>query len=1037
MMPRRSDAPRDLLLGLLALYNGMVGREQLAAAIAAWTKSDRPMADLLVEQGALSPPRCAQVEDMTTEYLAAHGDDPAKSLAALDLHGLTPLSLDGAGGRGFETTTVGAYRECAPDAEESAATLAEDHAKTLEALDLQGSSQPSQADAFGPSAEATLVYNSGEPRPDGGEHAAAGGIGGALADGQRFRVLRQHARGGLGAVFVALDGELNREVALKQLLDSHADDPVSRRRFLAEAEITGALEHPGIVPVYSLGAYGDGRPFYAMRFIQGANLKEAIDQFHADAALKNDPGRRSLELHKLLRRFIDVCNTIEYAHSHQVLHRDIKPGNVIVGRHGETLVVDWGLAKQLGEVGPVYDSTEGTGVSSSASGSAETLPGTAMGTPAYMSPEQAAGELDLLEPRSDVYSLGATLYNIISGKPPFDGEVREILRKVQAGEFTPPRQIDPTIDLALEAICKKAMAQKPADRYSSCQALADDVERWMAGEPVSAYREPWTRAVTRWLFRHRTGVTGAAAAVLAGLLGLSAVAIEQGRSNAALLRANGATLAALGEAREARDTARTALVQSEKSRNEAEAVSNFMVDALKKPDPAVDGKDAKVADVLDQASAALEHGFAGSAETQGSLLDALGRSYLGLGLYSKAEESHRRAEASREHALGPANRDTLRSATRHAAALWYTGRRAESLALLEAALARQRDALGPDDLVALETRDSLGWRLAALGRTNEGIAMLRGVVAARETKLGPDHPDTLMSRNNLAAVYSLAGQNDDAIRLLEETLRQKESTLGPVHPDTLASRGNLATVYAAAGRYADAIRLHELVLQQKESKLGPEHPDTLTCRTQLASALFSAGRYADAIPLYEATLKARELKLGRGHPETLTSRVGLAGTYEALDRWADAELLRRQNLACRRAAETPDQLVLASDLVELCRDLVQQGKSSEAEPLLRECVAIREKAIPDDWRRFFAMSLLGRALLDQQNYAEAEPLVVAGYEGLKAREAKIPAVSKAHVRNAAAQLVHLYEAWGKPDLARSWAAKVGVVSMPDDRYKRP
>jgi hypothetical protein len=149
-----------------------------------------------------------------------------------------------------------------------------------------------------------------------------------------------------------------------------------------------------------------------------------------------------------------------------------------------------------------------------------------------MSPEQAAGELDLLEPRSDVYSLGATLDNIISGKPPFDGKVREILRKVQAGEFTPPQQIDPTIDLALEAICKKAMAKKPADRYSSCQALADDVERWMAGEPVSAYREPWTRAVTRWLFRHRTGVTGAAAAVLAGLLGLSAVAIEQGRSTA-------------------------------------------------------------------------------------------------------------------------------------------------------------------------------------------------------------------------------------------------------------------------------------------------------------------------------------------------------------------------------------------------------------------------------------------------------------------------------------------------------------------------
>ena len=172
------------------------------------------------------------------------------------------------------------------------------------------------------------------------------------SDGQRFRVLRPHARGGLGAVFVALDAELHREVALKQIVDSHADDPVSRRRFLLEAEITGGLEHPGIVPVYGLGTYADGRPYYAMRFIRGESLKEAIDRFHKDEALKKEPGRRSLELRKLLRRFIDVCNAIDYAHSRGILHRDLKPGNIILGKHGETLVVDWGLAKPLGREDP-------------------------------------------------------------------------------------------------------------------------------------------------------------------------------------------------------------------------------------------------------------------------------------------------------------------------------------------------------------------------------------------------------------------------------------------------------------------------------------------------------------------------------------------------------------------------------------------------------------------------------------------------------------------------------------------------------------
>jgi hypothetical protein len=170
------------------------------------------------------------------------------------------------------------------------------------------------------------------------DRTASYAVGTATSDGQRFRVLRPHARGGLGAVVVALDVELHRQVALKQILDRHADDPTSRQRFLLEAEITGGLEHPGIVPVYGLGAYSDGRPYYVMLFICGDSLKEPIEHFHADEGLKADPGKRSLELHKLLRRLLDVCNAIEYAHSRGVLHRDIKPGNGIVGRHGETHV---------------------------------------------------------------------------------------------------------------------------------------------------------------------------------------------------------------------------------------------------------------------------------------------------------------------------------------------------------------------------------------------------------------------------------------------------------------------------------------------------------------------------------------------------------------------------------------------------------------------------------------------------------------------------------------------------------------------------
>ena len=298
-------------------------------------------------------------------------------------------------------------------------------------------------------------------------------------------MLRPHAQGGLGAVFVALDTELHREVALKQILDQHADDPESRQRFLLEAEITGGLEHPGIVPVYGLGTYADGRPYYAMRFIRGDSLKEAIARFHADEGLKQDPGRRSLELHQLLRRFVDVCNAIDYAHSRGVLHRDLKPGNVIVGKYGETLVVDWGLAKPLGHAEPPGRAEERTLVPSSGSGTAGTLPGSALGTPAYMSPEQAAGDLEHLGPRSDVYSLGATLYCLLTGRPPFEGDdLGAILRGVQAGDFPAPRALDPTIDRALEAVCLKAMALKPEDRYATPRRWP---RTWSGGRRMSRW----------------------------------------------------------------------------------------------------------------------------------------------------------------------------------------------------------------------------------------------------------------------------------------------------------------------------------------------------------------------------------------------------------------------------------------------------------------------------------------------------------------------------------------------------------------------
>jgi serine/threonine protein kinase len=349
----------------------------------------------------------------------------------------------------------------------------------------------------------------------------------SVSPGQRFRILRPHAKGALGEVFVALDEELHREVALKEIQERHADDPDSRARFLLEAEITGSLEHPGIVPVYALGQHSDGRPYYAMRFIPGDSLQEAIARFHTDEQLSRDPAERVLESRQLLGRFVDVCDAIAYAHSRGVLHRDLKPGNVMLGPYGETLVVDWGLAKAMGRRTTEDNGTGGERLlqPKKSSNVKPTQMGSALGTPAYMAPEQAAGRLDRMGPASDVYSLGAMLYCLLTGKAPFEGVyIGEVLRRVQAGEFSRPRQLKRDVPAALEAVCLKAMALQPEDRYRTPRALAADVERWLADEPVSAWREPWRLRAGRWVRRHQTLVAASVTAFLVTLLAVAALA---------------------------------------------------------------------------------------------------------------------------------------------------------------------------------------------------------------------------------------------------------------------------------------------------------------------------------------------------------------------------------------------------------------------------------------------------------------------------------------------------------------------------------
>ena len=266
--------------------------------------------------------------------------------------------------------------------------------------------------------------------------------------------------------------------------------------------------------------------------------------------------------------------------------------------------------------------------------------------------------------------------------------------------------------------------------------------------------------------------------------------------------------------------------------------------------------------------------------------------------------------------------------------------------------------------------------------------------------------------------------------MLQAVVKNREATLPPDHPDTLLARNSLGVALDYAGHTDEAIAIHKAVLMIREAKLGPDHPDTLVSRNCLAADYRSANRTDEAIAMVEAALRFQESKPGPDHPNTLISRANLALFYADAARWTDSEALSRETLARRRRRVKPDSPLLADDLATLARSLLKQSRCAEAEPLLRECLAIRLKASPDDYGRFVAASLLGGALLGRRNHAEAEPLIVDGYEGIRARAAKISATNRYSLSEAAERVVQLYKDWGKPDRAAAWASKLGLADLP-------
>ena len=494
-MPDESE--RSLLFGLLALREKLIDRETLNDALRTWAaERTRGLDQILNESGVLTPEQSEVIQKKVVQQFGRFQVITGNA-STFEAPGEAPRPL-----------TLTEFGEEPATRENGEVTVAESPRKDA----------PS---------EATVVFVD--------EATAKTWTSVGTSSEMRYEILRLLAKGGLGEVHVARDKELNRDVALKMIQERCGHDESSRARFLFEAGITSALEHPGIVPVHGHGLLPDGRPYYTMRLIDGEPFKDAIQKFHESIRSDPNPQTRSLGLRQLLRRFLDVCNVIDYAHSRNVLHRDLKPSNIMLGPYGETLVVDWGLAKTMEPGRPDTTAASAALVGSSSDAAPNlsavlrmqshdhpTIPGTALGTPHFMSPEQSVSQSDQTGRSTDIYGLGATLYYVLTCMPPCDGtDISTILKKVRAGEITPPRQVRAWVPEALDAICMKAIALRPADRYDSARALAVDIEHWLADEPVSIHLDPFSIRLTRWGRRHRMFAVAFGMLLLSAVIGLT------------------------------------------------------------------------------------------------------------------------------------------------------------------------------------------------------------------------------------------------------------------------------------------------------------------------------------------------------------------------------------------------------------------------------------------------------------------------------------------------------------------------------------
>jgi tetratricopeptide (TPR) repeat protein len=818
---------------------------------------------------------------------------------------------------------------------------------------------------------------------------------GAVVAG-RYELLREVGEGGMGTVWLADQTHpVRRRVALK-VIKAGMDSARVLARFEAERQALALMDHPNIAKVLDAGSTDAGRPYFVMELVTGVPLTRYCDDHR-------------LPVPERLALFVHVCAAVHHAHQKGVIHRDLKPTNILVeSTDGKPVprVIDFGLAKATGGV-RLTDHTLCTAL------------GTVAGTPQYMAPEQAVFDADS-DTRADIYALGVILFELLTGGTPIPRETvlkaafGELLQMVREVEPPPPsRRLSASDDLPgiaasrqsepsrlcrfvrgeLDWIVMKALAKDRDRRYESATAFAQDVERFLNHEPVSAGPPTAAYRVRKFVQRNKGRVVAAALvllALVAGLVGTAAGLVEARRQERAAVAARAGEAeqrVAVEQERDAKGHALGAEAAARRHADEeaavARAFTNLLLnDLLFRATPEKNARDKKVTveEMLERAAALVPRRFARQPRVEAEILNLIGQAYHRLGNYPAAQQNFERALEIRRRVLGDEHHDTLSSMNNLAVLYQDESKLAKAEALFVKALEVRRRVLGNEARDTIMVMTNLGSVYQFQGRLTEAESLYAEALQAGRRVLGEDDSVMLSLMNNLALLNSVRGRYAEAESFCVTALALSRRILGEEHPDTLLAVANLAAVYQFQIKFAEAEPLCVQVVEVSRRVLGEEHPDTLIRMSNLAALYRNRGRLADAEPLFVKVLAGRRRALREGHPNTLASMNNLAVLYQSQDRFA------------------------------------------EALPLLRESLTAREKVEPDAWTTFSTKAMLGATFLGQKQYAEAEPLLLAGYAGLKQRVATIPAMYQRLLPETATRLVELYTAWGKPDEAEKWRA---------------